>query len=153
MTEPRREKVSEKYAWVILAAIGVLTLVGGLPHALGFNTDPGTAEKIAGVSLAELEASNPRFHDLYDFYFRFGGLSDVAWAVLLIVISATKYRQGEKWAWYALWFLPILFLGSAGIVVSLGPPSTDILPFITLFGLLSLLGLLLPYRKFFPKEP
>jgi hypothetical protein len=153
MTEPRREKVYEKYAWVILAAIGVLTLVGGLPHALGFNTDPGTAEKIAGVSLAELEASNPRFHDLYDFYFRFGGLSDVAWAVLLIVISATKYRQGEKWAWYALWFLPILFLGSAGIVVSLGPPSTDILPFITLFGLLSLLGLLLPYRKFFPKEP
>jgi hypothetical protein len=153
MTERRQEKVYEKYAWVILAAIGIVTLVAGVPHALGFNTDPGTAEKVAGMSLGELEASNPRFHDLYDFYFRFGGLSDMGWAFLLIVISATKYRQGEKWAWYTLWFLPILFLGSAGIVMSLGPPATDLLPFITLFGLLSLLGLLLPYRKFFPKEP
>jgi hypothetical protein len=153
MTEPRQEKVYEKHAWIILAAIGILTLVAGLPHALGFNTDPATAEKVAGMSLAELEASHPGVYGLYDLYFRFGGLSDMGWASLLIVISATKYRQGEKWAWYTLWFLPILFLGAAGIVMSLGPPSTDLLPFITLFGLLSLLGLLLPYRKFFPKEP
>lgn len=153
MTEPRREKFYEKYAWIILAAIGIVTLVAGLPHALGFNTDPATAERVVGMSLGDLEASNPGFYDLYDLYFRFGGLSDMGWAFLLIVISTTKYRQGEKWAWYTLWFLPILFIGAAGIVMSLGPPSTDLLPYITLFGLLSLLGLLLPYRKFFPKEP
>lgn len=145
------DKLYEKYAWIIISAIGVLTILGGLPHALGVNTDPTTAESIVGIALSDLKALNPMFFDLYDFYFRFGGWSDVGFAFLMTVISSTAYRKGERWAWYTLWIVPIYFLGSAAIIMSVGPSAMGLLPFLALFTILPLLGLLLPFRKFFPK--
>ena len=68
------EKLYEKYAWILLFTIGVIMLVGGVPHSLGINTDPETVERIIGMTLNEFQDSNPGFFDLYMFYFRFGGL-------------------------------------------------------------------------------
>ncbi len=152
MTSSKNEKLYEKYAWVLISAIGVLTLVGGAPHAMGINTDPAAVERIVGMTLNELKASNPLFFDLYNFYFRFGGLSDMGFGFLVTVLSSTAYRKGERWAWYTLWFVPAFFLGSSAIALSLGPSSGDLLQFTMLFVILSLLGLLLPIRRFFPKE-
>ena len=112
MTAPRVEKAYEKYAWIIIFAIGVLILVGGAPHALGVNEDLATVESIVGMTLSELKTSNPRFFDLYDFYFRGGGLSDMGFAFWVTVISSTAYRKGEKRAWYTLWSVPAFFLGT-----------------------------------------
>ena len=152
MSTKRVEKAYEKYAWVIISSIGVLTLVGGTPHALGVNSDPATVEKIIGMALSEFKVSTPMFFDLYDFYFRAGGWSDMGFAFFVTVISATAYRRGEKWAWYILWSVPVFFLGHAAITMSMGPSTSHLIPFLTLFVTLSLLGLLLPIRRFFPKE-
>ena len=151
MTASRVDKAYEKYAWILISAVGVLTLVSGASHALGVNTDPATAERIVGIALSELKASNPRLFDLYDFYFRFGGLSDMGFGFLVTVISSTAYRRGERWAWYALWSVPVFFLGFAAISMSIGQSISGLLPYLTLFVSLSLLGLLLPFRRFFPK--
>jgi len=150
------EKVYEKYAWILLFAIGVIFLVIGVPHTLGINTDPETVERIIGMTLNELKDSNPGFFDLHIFYFRFGALSDLGFGFFITAISLTAYRKGEKWAWYAFWFLPAYFIGSAAIdigIESIGIESSlsMLLP-ITMFVILSLLGLLLPYRKFFPSK-
>jgi hypothetical protein len=151
------EKVYEKYAWIILFAIGVIFLVTGVPHALGINTDPETVQRISGMTIDQLKESNPAFFNLYSFYFRFGGLSDLAFAFFIIVISLTAFRKGEKWAWYANWFLPAYFIGSAAITMSIESTLSIesnlsmLLPIAT-FAILSLLGLLLPYRKFFPSK-
>jgi len=144
-------KVYEKYAWILLFAIGVIVLVTAVPHALGINTDPETVERISGMTLNELKDSNPAFFNLYIFYFSFGGLSDLAFAFFIIVISLTAYRKGEKWAWYALWFIPAYFIGSAAITMSIESSLSLLLP-IMMFVILSLLGLLLSYRKFFPSK-
>ncbi|HLB68463.1 MAG TPA: hypothetical protein VJN63_08375, partial [Thermoplasmata archaeon] len=67
-------------------------------------------------------------------------------------ICLRSYRRGERWAWYALWVLPLNFvIGLQGLVLSLrvGAPPLFV-PL--LFVIISLLGLLLPYRKFFPKK-
>jgi len=145
------EKVYEKYAWIILFAIGVIFLVTGVPHALGINTDPETVQRISGMTIDQLKDSNPAFFNLYSFYFRFGGLDDLGFGFFITVISMTAYRKGEKWAWYALWFLPAYFIGSAAITMSIESSLSLLLP-ITMFAILSLLGLLLPYRKFFPSK-
>ena len=145
------EKVYEKYAWILLFAIGVLVLVGGVPHAFGINTDPETVERIIGMTLNEFQDSNPGFFDLYTFYFRFGGLSDLGVAFFIMAISLTAYRKGEKFAWYVLWFVPAFFIGCAAITMSVESSLSLLLP-ITMFVILSLLGLLLPYRKFFPSK-
>jgi len=144
-------KVYEKYAWILLFAIGVIVLVTAVPHALGINTDPETVERISGMTLNELKDSNPAFFNLYIFYFSFGGLSDLAFAFFIIVISLTAYRKGEKWAWYALWFIPAYFIGSAAITMSIESSLSLLLP-IMMFVILCLLGLLLSYRKFFPSK-
>ena len=151
------ERAYEKYAWILLFAIGVIFLVTAVPHALGINTDPETVERISGMTIDQLKDSNPGFFNLYIFYFRFGGLSDLAFAFFITAISLTAYRKGEKWAWYALWFLPAYFIGSAAITMSIESTlsiesSLSLLLPETMFAILSLLGLLLPYRKFFPSK-
>ncbi len=148
------EKVYEKYAWILLFAIGILVLVGGVPHSLGINTDPETVERIIGMTINEFKDSNPGFFDLYRFYFRFGGLSDLGVAFFIIAISLTAYRKGEKFAWYIMWFIPAFFIGCAAITVDTITMSVEssislLLPIIV-FIILSLLGLLLPYKNFFP---
>lgn len=153
----KNEKVYEKYAWILLFAIGVMILAGGVPHSLGLNTDPETVQRIIGMTINEFQISNPSFFDLYTFYFRFGGLSDLGVAFFIIAISLTAYRKGEKFAWYILWFIPAFFIGCAAITLSTTTVSLEsslslLLP-ITMFVILSLLGLILPYRKFFPSKP
>jgi len=147
----KNEKIYEKYAWIIFFAIGAITLVSAVFHALGINSDPAFVKSIAGHSINELNNLNPMFFNLYDFYFRSGGLSDMGFAFFLIVISVTAYRQGDKWAWYAFWFVPAFFLGYVALSLTIGESGSSLLPPLIMFILLSILGLLLPFRKFFPR--
>jgi hypothetical protein len=151
MTEQREDKVYEKYAWVILAVIGALIFAGGIPHMLGDNSSPEIVESFVGMAISEFKSSNPNFYGLYDFYFRAGGWSDMGFAFFVIIISATAYRKGEKWAWYYLWSVPVFFLGHAAIILNFGQPTSSLIPFIALFIVLSIVGLILPFRKYFPK--
>lgn len=142
----------ENHSWVILSAIGILIIVGGAPHALGYNTDPLVAENIIGKTLTEFQTSNPGFFDLYDYFFRSGGWSDMAFGFLVFMTSSTAYRRGERGAWYTLLSVPVFFLGHAAITLNVGSAASDLIPFLTTFIALSLLGLILPIRRFFPTK-
>jgi hypothetical protein len=148
-----KEKFYEKYAWVVFLVIGVMVLLGAVPHTFGINTDPTLVQTISGQTIEELKNSNPMFFNLYNFYFSGGGLSDLGFAFFLIVISLFAYRQGQKWAWYSFLFVPAYF--TAWIFLSLPLPTASqsslITPLIVITAL-SLTGLLLPIRKFFPKK-
>lgn len=147
------EKFYEKYAWVIFFIIGVMVLAGAIPHAFGFNTDPTLVKTISGQTIDGLKSSNPMFFNLYNFYFSGGGLSDMGFAFFIIVISIFSYRFGQRWSWYAFWFVPIYFL--AWIALSSTLPSisqSSLLPPLIIIIVLSLAGLLLPFRKFFQKK-
>lgn len=146
-------KFYEKYSWIIFFLIGAMVLIGAIPHALGFNTDPTLVQTISGKTIDELKVSNQMFFNLYNFYFSGGGLSDLGFAFFLIVISLTAYRWGQKWAWYTFWFVPVYFL--AWIALSSTLPSeskSSLLPPLVMIIVLSLVGLLLPFRKFFPNK-
>jgi len=73
-----------------------------------------------------------------------------SWSFLVLVITLTAYRRGEKWAWYTMWLMPAILV-TQGIFdsVFLGDIS-EMLKWIPITTI-SLLGLLLPYRKFFPR--
>lgn len=142
------EPFYQQFAWVILFAVGILVMVPGVLHFTGYNTDPATAEEIVGMSLSELEASNSPLFDLYAFYFRFGGLSDVGFGLLVAILAATAFREGRTWAWYTLWSVPVFF---AAAIVLLYLYGLSILAPVG-FVILTILGLLLPIRKFFPTD-
>jgi hypothetical protein len=56
----------------------------------------------------------------------------------------------EKWAWYTLWLVPILLVSCAIFNASWFHGVNESLGFIPITTV-TLLGLLLPYRKFFPR--
>ena len=144
------ERAYEKYAWVVFLALGLLWVVVGL--TLTFVPDGIAeidAELVTDMSWSELEASSPAAADLVRFLYGGLGLVKTSWSFLVVAISLTGYRRGEKWAWYSMWSVPVLLVMNALVIASFG----DV--FQTLEGIpltiVSLLGLLLPYRKFFPK--
>lgn len=148
-----KERFYVKYAWTIFFIIGAMLIVGGVPHFFGVNTDPKLVEGISGQTIDEIKESNPMLFDLYEFYFKGGGLSDVGFGLMLVIISFFAYKKAQKWAWYTLCFVPVYFL--AWIFISLGLPedakSLLITP-LTVITVLSAMGLILPFRKFFPKK-
>ncbi len=144
------ERAYEKYAWVVFLALGLLWGVVGL--TLTFLPDgiaETDAELVTDMSWSELEASSPAAADLVRFLYGGLGLVKTSWSFLVVAISLTGYRRGEKWAWYSMWSVPVLLVMNALVIASFG----DV--FQTLEGIpltiVSLLGLLLPYRKFFPR--
>ncbi|MCW1949139.1 MAG: DUF603 domain-containing protein [Candidatus Shapirobacteria bacterium] len=150
---PTGEKFYEKYSWVIFFIIGLIILAGALPHTFGVNTDPALVQSISGQTLDELKNSRPTFFNLYHYYFRGGGLSDLGFAFFLIVISVTAYRQKQKWSWFAFLFVPVYFLSWIFLSSTLPPESvSSLFPPLIIITVLSLFGLILPLKKFFPKQ-
>ena len=62
-------------------------------------------------------------------------------------IAVKPFRKGERWAWYASLMWPVTFLAIIASDLSFGflPPAVAVATPV------SIAGLLLPYRKFFPK--
>ena len=145
------ERVYEKYAWVILLALGLLWLVVGFVsvfHPEGvFETD---AQSVTNMPWSELKASSPMAADFVIFVYGQMGLLKISWSFFVLAITLTGYRKGEKWAWYIMWFVPVLLLTDALFSVIFIGDVSQTLQFIPITTI-TLLGLLLPYRKFFPK--
>lgn len=126
MAALRTEKAYEKYAWVLLLPGGFLYLLLGI----AFTSSPAVLGPTVPMEV------------------RFFGVALIGLTVFGLAITLNSYRKGEKWAWYTLWYYPILF-GSI-FTIEYGDPYFAANS--SLFLALSLIGLFLPYRKFFPKK-
>jgi hypothetical protein len=145
------ERIYEKYAWVAFLFLALLWVVVGFTQA--FFPDglaENEAQHVTDMSWSELKDSSPEASNLVRFLFGALGLIKMSWSFLVIAITLTGFRRGEKWAWYTLCLVPILlvsqgifnswFIGDASEMLQWIFPTT-----------ISLVGLLLPYRKFFPR--
>jgi len=82
-------------------------------------------------------------------YFRAIGAASIGMGLFGVMITATGFRRRERWAFFTLWYYPVFW--TAHLVGNL-PPGRDHVHQV-LFIALSLLGLLLPIREFFPRGP
>ena len=151
MAVPRQEKAYEKHAWIIPFAIGAFNFIFGLALTVGGPSIDPELELIAGVTFDQLSSSSPRVAALIDFSYKNLGFAGLIGNFLIMVISLKSYRRGEEWSWFALWVLPVFAGASILLLLSYGSSSFFILLTATVF-VVSVLGLLLPYRKFFPKK-
>ena len=145
----KKERAREKYGWVVYLFLGLLWVVYGLTQV--FN--PGNlrdAQHITGLSLSELEVKSPEATELVYFLYGALGLLKTNWSLLVLAITLTGYRRGEKWAWYTMWLVPLTLVGQGlWYSVYLGD-FNEMLPWIPITTV-SLVGLFLPFRKFFPR--
>ncbi len=138
MVVPRAEKAYEKHAWIIFFATGIVILVVVFVELLAlYLADPS----LKGLSWL---TSDPAVLSYIRWGATFAILSAIGFAIFVIGASLTSYRRGERWAWYSFLYLPLFLLVSLVLAYWLWPLLIPLL-------VLSLLGLFLPYRKFFPK--
>ena len=126
-TVARSERTLEKYAWVILladVALGIVSAITTTLPPLSWFTDPlySTGYSVMGA----------------------WGISWVGFEVLALVLILVPFRRGERWAWWTLWVLPGLWL----CLFVLSPDLVGLL----VLALISVTGLLLSRRRFFPKR-
>ncbi len=110
-------------SWISLAIVGVAILVFGV---------------IVTVVPTSSNSS----------YLQAIGVAAIGMGVFGILITTIAYRRRERWAWLALWYYPVFW--TAHLVGGL-PPGKDHVHQIV-FIVLSLVGLLLPVREFFPRR-
>ena len=145
-------RVYEKYAWVILLAVGILWLVVGIvavfqPEGI-FEAD---AQAVTKMPWNELKASSPPTANFVIFVYGQMGLLKISWSLFILAITLTGYRRGEKWAWYIMLLAPILLVTDAVFSVLFIGDINQVLQFIPITAI-TMLGLLLPYRIFFSKK-
>ncbi|HEU4753471.1 MAG TPA: hypothetical protein VFU47_10230 [Armatimonadota bacterium] len=107
--------------WLALVITGVAILIFGLV-----------------VTAAPVSESPP--------FLRAIGVASTGMGLFGAAIAAFAYRRRERWAWFTLWYYPVFW--TAHFVGGL-PPGKEHIHQI-LFLALSLAGLLLPVREFFP---
>ncbi len=142
----RVEKVYEKYAWILFLVLGFFVLIFSLGTLVGGPSFGRPFESRTGVTWDQFVASNPRIASYWDFQLRSSNAIGLMAGLFVMAISLTSYRRGERWAWYALWTIPAIT--ALLYAMQLVDPQSD-----WFFGVIALIGLLLPYRKFFPGKP
>ena len=113
-----------KIAWISLAIIGLAILVFGLI-----------------VTVVPTTSSGPP-------YLRAIGVASIGMGIFGLLITTIAYRRRERWAWFALWYYPVFW--TAHLVGGLPPGKEHVHQIV--FIALSLAGLLLPVREFFPRR-
>src|SRR5215211_8483429 len=124
--EIRLERAYEKYGWVILAVsavFGIVVAVMTTLPPLSWFTDPVivTAYSLMGAL----------------------GVTWVGFNLFALILTLIPYRRGERWAWFTLWMLPLLWLFQFVL-------SPD-LSYYLILAIISTVGLILPYRRFFSR--
>ncbi len=151
------ERGYEKGAWIILFLVAIIFALFGLGDIiLGSAADPAIVEAITGMTPEEIGAAEPRVLVLVEQQIRAGGAAFMVGGILAAAIAWTSFRGGERWAWYALWTLPLLNVLIFLIQYTSLDLSTGVLPppllSAPVFLAIAVVGLLLPIRRFFPKE-
>jgi hypothetical protein len=145
------ERANEKYGWLMFLALGLLWLVVGiyqifLPREL-LGDD---IQLVLNLSLSNLEVSSPVAMDFVFWLYGSLGLLKVSWSFFVLAITLTGFRKGEKWAWYTLWLVPALLVTTGLFNTFYIGDVYQMLQWVPILSL-TLVGLFLPYKKFFPK--
>lgn len=146
-----------RISWIILLVLGIGTLwIGVGDFVRRGDGDPALMEMMTGVPWDEMKSASPREALLADLLSAILGAWLIGFALLAIAIAATAYRWGQRWAWLALWSVPLAYLlvltavGTANRVPNTPtPPALFSAPIAIV---LSVLALLLDIRAFFPRR-
>src|SRR5215217_1788281 len=124
IAKPGSRRDYQDYGWMILSANAILgifaALITGLP-SLYMLSDPAYREAYQVVGAL--------------------GTALVGFNVLALVVILIPFKRHEGWAWYTLWILPLQWLVQFVFLPDLA---------YLMLALLTAVGLLLPYPRFFP---
>ena len=104
-------KQARRIAWLVIVIVDAGFLLWGAmaavvpEHLLGPGSTPiltAGYESFSKGSWSELVQTSPRTAGYITLLFRTYGAYNVAFGLLAIAITATAFRRGDPWAWWAL---------------------------------------------------
>ena len=105
---PQQERRRDRYSWILLLVVGLASLAIGVgDFALGQAGDTEMVLAVTGMTWSQLTAASPSVANLVDLLARVLGAWLTGFSLLAIAVSATAYRHGERWAWFAMWSVPL----------------------------------------------
>jgi hypothetical protein len=128
-----------KHSWVLGFIVGLCIAYFAYDNLIAIPALPADHPDRGWLWLT----SDPEVIEYIQTWFRNFGIWVLAVAIFVIVISITGFRQGQRWAWYSLLYLPV----HIGIQMFIWPWT---IPVLSVLMLLTLAGLFLPLRIFFP---
>ena len=139
---------------LLIGSFGVGDMVGGASDLQ--NGETVFMHSITGMSWNDLRAQSPRVANLIDVKFRMDGAAITMIAFMSIAVCLTGFRRGERWAWFALWAIPLWSMMTAFFILSVDklPDSGTPVPIIsgTILSVICSAALGLSYRKFFRSQ-
>lgn len=99
----------ERYAWIWFAVVSGMVL----PLALLTYIDPSSATTLwarFGYALPEAVAADAAATHYVEFISHWAVTGTIGFNLFGMLIAATALRRGERWAWAAFWYWPVLFL-------------------------------------------
>jgi hypothetical protein len=96
----RTEQSWKRFFWIFFIILGLLHFVPAINSLCVLCREPGHWDWLT---------RDAEVLDYLSFVWQLVGVFELALSVVMMVIAATGYRQGARWAWYLLWcWLPIL---------------------------------------------
>jgi ABC-type proline/glycine betaine transport system permease subunit len=144
-----QEKAYQKHAWVILFALSIL-LVVNIVIVAGIADHANQFQRDTGIAWEEFVAAYPSVANAYVLNQRLLYVGFMSLALFALIITYFGFRQGHRWAWFAMW----LFAAALGLTAILFTPSKRLDPGVVYaaYATVTVIGLLLPVRKFFPGQ-
>lgn len=99
-----------KVSWALLTTTTTLGTLNGLYVLLVPVADQ---TELSERTWFQFAAQDPEVASIYAMDLALLGIAWVAFSLLAAIISVVPYRLGDRWAWYALWLVPITFGGAA----------------------------------------
>jgi len=100
----RAQRLRPAASWITLAGIGLLAVVMGVsfvvlrPIIVLLPED----QRFTGLTPDQLKAINAQLFVWIGFVFRSWGAFAISLGILLTAVASTAFRQGDRWAWWAL---------------------------------------------------
>ena len=140
-------------AW--LSVLGIFFVFGGIVEAFSLVPSEFSEEELLGVTLSQIRDFSPKLVDSMELAVQTRGLYMLLFGLFWSVISLVPYRNGEKWAWYALLVIGGIFVAGwlivsyTGVTTGLLPSSS--IPVTIILLILWMVGLALPAREILGK--
>ena len=109
-------------AWVVWAGISVLFVLFGLDDLRQGGASYAGGERvlfegIAGTSWDALQESQPAVAGMIDTLVRMSGIDLAILGLLSLTIALMGLRRGERWAWRAMWALPVWLTAQMAVLL------------------------------------
>lgn len=109
----RARRLRPVASWVTLAVIGVLAVLMGVSFLVLrpiFVLLPED-QRFTGLTPDQLKALNSQLFIWIGLVFRSWGAFAIGLGILVTAVACCAYRQGERWAWWALTIVGLVTLG------------------------------------------